>query len=491
MASCCNWPCHGLVYFTMSVVLAFIAISTSMHSKPEDPMSPGKVVFNELSLNISKALRRAGFNVMATLLQVSPEIFLSSPNSTIFAIQDLAISNSSLPPWLMKALLQYHTSTLNLPMDDLLKKPQGSCLPTLHREKNIAITKVNLVEKSIEINQVAVSHPNVFLGETVSVHGVLEPFSSLDPQDVHQGWNIIQAPICNSMSVLVSEVLESKNMVEWSWIVRLLSSNGFVPFAIGLNSVLDGILEDYRGLDSVTVFAPPSLPSLTSASPLLKRTVRFHILPQRLTHQELASLPSGTFLTTLVPDLHAEVQGATSFGQQLVINGVEIVAPDMFSSKKFTIHGILQAFEVAEPPDTPRFQDEIPLVLLTIILVNLDPFNVTFMEPKNLEFRNKPTISATSQSPHSATTTTHAPPGLTVLSISDTNLDGNSDSARWAVKARSKTPSKNGRLWGSARFTRGGESTSSTAVTSASPIWDRAMASWPAPAETQRTLEWL
>ncbi|EXB58580.1 hypothetical protein L484_008733 [Morus notabilis] len=337
----------------MSVVLAFIAISTSLHSKPGDPISPGKVAFHELSLNASKALRRAGFNFTATLFQVSPEIFLSSPNSTIFAIQDQVISNSSLPPWLLKDLLQYHTCPLNLPMDELLKKPQGSCLPTLHRKKNIAITKIDLEEKSIEINHVVVSHPNVFLGKTISVHGVLEPFSSLDPQDVHQGWNIIQAPICDSTSVLVSDVLESKNMVEWSWIVRLLSSNGFIPFAIGLNSVLDGILEDYRGLESVTIFAPPSLSSLTSASPLLKRTVRFHILPQRLTYQELAALPSGMLLTTLSPDLHVEVRGTASFEQGLVVNGVKIAAPDMFSSKNFTIHGISRAFEVVQAPDTP------------------------------------------------------------------------------------------------------------------------------------------
>lgn len=237
-------------------------------------------------------------------------------------------------------------------MEELLKKPQGSCLPTLHHKKNIAITKISSKERLIEINNVSVSHPNIFLAETLSVHGVLEPFSSLDPQDVHQGWNIILAPTCDSMSLLVSDVVKSTKMVEWSWIVRLLSSNGFVPFAIGLNSVLDGILEDYRGLNSVTIFAPPSLHSLTSPSSLLKRTVRFHILPQRLTYKELTALPAGTLLMTLDRDLPLEVAGASSLNSGLVINGVEILAPDIFTSKKFTVHGISRAFEVAEPPDT-------------------------------------------------------------------------------------------------------------------------------------------
>ncbi|KAF4382590.1 hypothetical protein F8388_015418 [Cannabis sativa] len=348
MAHCCTGSWRAPVYFTVSVILAFIAISTSMHSKTEQPSSPTKLNFHELSLNASKALRKAGFNVMATLLQVSPEIFLSSPNSTIFAIQDDAISNSSLPPWLLRNLLQYHTSPLNLPMKDLLKKPRGSCLPTLHRQKNIAITNIDFKETTVDINNVSVTHPDVFLAETISVHGVLEPFSSLDPEDVHQGWNSIQAPTCNAMSVLVSDAVKSTNMVEWSWIVRLLSSNGFVPFAIGLNSVLEEILKDYKGLNSVTIFAPPNLQSLTSPSPLLKRTVWFHILPQRLTYKELTALPAGTLLMTLVRDLSLEVAGTAGFKGGLIINGIEIVAPDIFTSKKFTVHGISRAFEVAD-----------------------------------------------------------------------------------------------------------------------------------------------
>ncbi|KAL5573191.1 hypothetical protein UlMin_022788 [Ulmus minor] len=352
MASCCctrSW--QAPVYFTMSIILAFIAISTSMRAHSNHTISPTKIKFHQLSLNVSKALRRAGFNVMATLLQVSPEIVLSSPNSTFFAIQDPAFSNSSLPSWLLKDLLHYHTSPLNLPMEELLKKPQGTCLPTLHQDKRITITKSDTKDSLIEINHVSVSHPDIYLAETISVHGVLDPFSSLDPQNVHQGWNSIRAPICDSKYSIVSDVLDSDNMVEWSWIIRLLSSNGFVPFAIGLNSVLEGILEDYRGLNSVTIFVPPSFTPLTSPSPLLKRTVRFHILSQRYTYKELASLPAGTLLRTLVPDQHVEVAGAATIKSGLVVNGAEIVAPDILSSKKFMIHGISRAFEVAEPPD--------------------------------------------------------------------------------------------------------------------------------------------
>lgn len=214
----------------------------------------------------------------------------------------------------------------------------------------MAITRTHFKERLIEINHVLVSHPNLFLGGPISVHGVLGPFSPLDPRDVHQGWDIIQAPICDSNSTSVSDVLESKNMVEWSWIIRLLSSNGFVSFAIGLQYVLDEVLEDNRGLDSVTIFAPPSLPFLAFPSPLIKQIVRFHMVPQRFTYEELAMLPASTLLMTLVPDQYLELDGAVSFKHGMVIDGVQIVAPDVFSSDRFIVHGISRAFDMVKLP---------------------------------------------------------------------------------------------------------------------------------------------
>ncbi|KAK0589314.1 hypothetical protein LWI29_012512 [Acer saccharum] len=342
--SCSQWW-RAPIYSTISIVLAFMAISAALHASSNNASSPTKPTTYELFLNASRALRRSGFNTIATLFQISPEIFLSSPNSTIFAIQDSAISNVSLPPWLFKDLLQYHTSPLKLSMNDLLNKPQRSCLPTLLRRKNVAITKIDTKSRSVEINHVLVSHPDIFLQGPFSIHGVLRPFSSLDPQDVQQGWDYIQSPICDSNSSLVSDLIESKNMIEWTRITRLLSSNGFVSFAIALHSVLDGILEHNTSLNSTTIFAPPDFTFVSSPSPLLDRLVKFHILPQRLTYKELASLPDKTMLRTLVADQDLEINGGVNLTRlELAIDGVQIVSPDIFSSKKFVIHGISQAF---------------------------------------------------------------------------------------------------------------------------------------------------
>ncbi|KAK9285108.1 hypothetical protein L1049_024293 [Liquidambar formosana] len=310
----------------------------ALHPNPNNAILSNESILHELSLNASRALRRSGFNLVATLLQNQPSLQCKDP----------AISNASLPPWLIQELLQYHTSPSKLSMEDLLKKHQGSCLPTLLHQKKIAITKTNVSERSIEINHVLISHPDIFLGGPISVHGVLGPFSSLDPQDTRQGWEFFQSPICDSNSSVVSDVGKSKNMIEWARIIRLLSSNGFVSFAIGLHSVLDGILQDYMDLSSVTIFAPPNFVFVASPSPLLDKIVRFHILPHRVTYIELASKPEKAFLRTLVPGRDLEVTGTVNFTRGLSINGVEVVAPDIFTSKKFIIHGISRALEMAE-----------------------------------------------------------------------------------------------------------------------------------------------
>ncbi|XWS68538.1 hypothetical protein CRYUN_Cryun04dG0098800 [Craigia yunnanensis] len=353
MAFSTNWW-RAPVYFTVSVFLAFLAISTAIRSLPRDEPPPTKSTTAPHFLEASSALRRSGFNIVATLLQITPEIFISSPHSTIFAIPDSAIANASHTSWLLKHLFQYHASPLQLSMNDLLKKHQGSCFPTLLRGKNVAITKVDAKERVVGINHVLVSHPDIFLEGPLTIHGVLGPFTSMDPLYVDQGWDHIQAPICDPNLSLVSEVIDTKNVVEWTHIIRLLSSKGFVSFAIGLNSVLDGILEDLMNFSSVTVFAPPEFSFVASSSAFLDKIVRFHILPRKFTYMELVSLPANASLSTLVPDHDLEISRGVNITQKFVINGAKIVAPNIFLSKKFVVHGISQAFQLVDLPNTSR-----------------------------------------------------------------------------------------------------------------------------------------
>ncbi|KAL0358970.1 UNVERIFIED_CONTAM: Fasciclin-like arabinogalactan protein 21 [Sesamum angustifolium] len=327
--SCSHWW-HAPLYLAMSITLAFIAVTTTKQSRSDNALPSG----HRLAFNASRALRlHSGFHITATLLQISPELFFSGPESTVFAIQDSAISNLSIPPWAMRQLLRFHATPSALPMEELFKKPPGFCMNTLVDDKNLVITKNDAETGSVMINNVLVSQPDLFLEGRVSVHGVLGPFDTILSSS---------CGFSNRSSILVSNATDQA--VEWRRIVRLLSSNGFVSFAIGLNSVLDGILQECHNLGSVTIFAPPNSGFISSPSPFLDRIVRFHILPQKYTYIELAEAEKSS-LRTLVPGYDLKID---KFSQTLAVNGVEITAPDVFSSKNFVVHGISRDFDVDE-----------------------------------------------------------------------------------------------------------------------------------------------
>ncbi|CAN6810243.1 unnamed protein product [Brassica oleracea] len=113
-------------------------------------------------------------------------------------------------------------------------------------------------------------------------------------------------------------------------IVQLLSSNGFVPFAIGLHSVLNMIFADqHKNMAGVTILATPNLVSLSSASPFLYQVMRRHILAQRLTNKDLASMPDKALLKTLDPyqDLIITITSVVnSSSQRLMISGVDLTS---------------------------------------------------------------------------------------------------------------------------------------------------------------------
>nr|GLL30434.1 fasciclin-like arabinogalactan protein 21 [Ipomoea trifida] len=330
MADSCSHWWHAPFYLALSVTLAFIAISTGIRSgNPQSKLSLQQSLHHNLSINASRALRlRGGFTVFAALLQISPDLFLSSPDSTIFAVQDPAFFNVSLPPWAIKELLLYHTSPSRLPFNLLLRIPAGNCVSTLLLDKNAKITKIDPHRRSVEINNVVITHPDLFLGNGLSVHGVAGFFSPV-------GKEIVQSSPCDS----------NTSQLEWPRIVQLLSSNGFVSFAIGLYSVLDGLTGDHSNLTSVTIFAPPSLGFLSSPSPLLNKVVKLHLLPSKYTFQELSSLPQGTVLNTLLPGAEVKISFNNST-RSLYANGVEITAPDVLRSRNFTVHGISRALGV-------------------------------------------------------------------------------------------------------------------------------------------------
>ncbi|MCL7032113.1 hypothetical protein MKW94_017016 [Papaver nudicaule] len=340
--SCSHWW-HAPIYVTISVILAIVAISTPSSSPPPNPQTTPSPIQHELSSNASSALRNSGFHFMAALLQISPELILSpdSSQTTFFAIRDETISNLSLPPHLLKDLLKFHTSPSKLTFQDLLNKPKNTCLQTLLQEKNLAVTQVDRKQMILEINGVLVSNPEIFSQGPYTVHGVLAPFS---PINLNLGSDhFIQSSNCGS--------IESRTGVSWNRVLSTLSSNGFVSFAIGLNSVLNNGVHRKQLIlmDSVTIFAPAELSYVASSpSPLLEKIVMVHLVPGRWSYKQLLAASSSspaTPLPTLVPDVDLQITKVNSSTTEknedtLCVNGVEITAPDVLCSDGFIIHRI-------------------------------------------------------------------------------------------------------------------------------------------------------
>ncbi|KAK7402008.1 hypothetical protein VNO78_13935 [Psophocarpus tetragonolobus] len=316
--------CWFPVYLTASITLGIIAISSAVRSSSKNGGQEAAAIPQELWMKASDALRRAGFIITGDLLDHSPSFFKPPHNSTIFAIKDSAIKNTSHSLWFLKTLLLYHTTTSKAySFDDLVNIPQGTCLSTLLPHKNVSLTSVS--PTLVHINHVPISNPNIFLRDNLAVHGVLAPFSPFLPQDLLlRGFHsVIRSPTCSS-----------NNLLHWKRLLHFLRAKGYASFSVALHSLLN---IHSSTLPSATIFAPPHFPYPSS-------TTLLHILPQRFTYKQLTALPVRTLLKTLMPDHHLEIDGLLHFlTGGLLVNGVQIVVPDMFTSANFVVHGISRA----------------------------------------------------------------------------------------------------------------------------------------------------
>ncbi|KAL4573029.1 hypothetical protein LXL04_019822 [Taraxacum kok-saghyz] len=333
------------IFFTSASMLLAVIITATLRSHHHRQLPNDSSSFTDLTTNASELLRSNGFNFIATFLHISPDLFLSTPQTTIFAIPDVAISSLSMPPYMIKHLLAYHISPEKLAIEDLFKKPPKTCLPTLIQHQKVSITKNDYKHHVVEINNVLITHPNLFLQGPVTIHGVAGTFASFDHNQ-----ESITLPLCESGGGGGGNSSRGfiKNKEEWGRVVKFLSSSGFMPFAIGLNSVMQGILKDFPDLNSVTIFTPPNFALMGMPSPLLDKFMRFHIVPLKHSIKQLGGMPAGASLRTLVKGKDVEITDTSRFSHVVFINGVAITAPDLFLSENFIIHGIARPLNMDE-----------------------------------------------------------------------------------------------------------------------------------------------
>ncbi|KAK9051972.1 hypothetical protein SSX86_028600 [Deinandra increscens subsp. villosa] len=338
----------GVFFTSASMLLAVVITATLRHHHHHHPPNHdhSSSLTNYPNSNASKLLRSNGFNFIANFLYISPELILSTPQ-TIFAVPDAAIANLSIPPYIFKHLLAYHISPAKLTAQDLFNKPLKTCLPTLIQHHPVSITKIDNRKHVLEINNVLITHPDLFLQGHVTIHGAAGSFASFDR---HRGRITSLLPFCDQPD---RKRVFIKNTDEWGRMIKFLSASGFMQFATGLDSVTDRIVKEFPDLDSVTIFMPPNFGLMGMSSPpsvgLLEKFMRFHMVPLRHSFKQLAGLAPGASLSTLVAGKHVEITGNSKVLQVVMsINGVAITAPDLFVSKNLVVHGIARPLNLEE-----------------------------------------------------------------------------------------------------------------------------------------------
>lgn len=351
--------CRRPIYFATAAFLAIVAITAAINSTVED-RSPTLVLGPRLSHYAIRSLRRAGFSSMAVLLSTLLEFYSSaSPNITIFALSNSALSNMPRSPWLMRDFLRCHALPLRLSMADLAEQPERTSLAALSRRNNLVITKTEGKRNRVKINDVPVTHPNLVLDSRVAIHGVTEPLGVLGLQEIgkNSGPHPKELSRCDTYAKVVSNVREpmklcgrEKKRIEWDQVVRFLHSHGSVPFAFGLKSTVnhDRSLRDGKDSDTFTIFAPREFRRVPLDHSILDKLVRAHMISGKHGYLELLALLDKASLGTLAPGLGLEVTvkrvGDHTTG--VAVNGVEITDPDAFISEKFIIHGISRVLDM-------------------------------------------------------------------------------------------------------------------------------------------------
>lgn len=341
-SSCSHWW-HTPVYLVATVALVVAALSSSSFSSSGDRPPSGDATPNatawpqpaaDLSPDAALALHRAGFHLMAAILQISPaSIFPPAQTATLFAIPDAAVADLSFP--VAEHLFRYHTVPLRLSLSDLLKMPRGGCLPTLHGSKNLVITASDGLDRSVSINGVPISHPDTFLHGLHAIHGASGVFYRFDSQD------LVPDAICDA-----KPAVDAPAVVPWTRVVQALGVRGYASFSVGLSAVIDAVARDSLALDHVTVFAPQDsrFDHVASPAPLLERAVKRHVAIGRFSYGELAAMPVGQEIRTLARDAELRITAGGSTGV-VAIDGVKITEPDVYVIEGVAVHGISRAFQ--------------------------------------------------------------------------------------------------------------------------------------------------
>ncbi|XP_030529142.1 putative fasciclin-like arabinogalactan protein 20 [Rhodamnia argentea] len=277
-------------------------------------------------------LSNSGFVSMSLTLNLISKTLISPqvPSLTIFSPSDDSFARFGQPPL---SLLRLHFSPHALSLDTLRSLPRGATISTMNANHSLMVT-TSPSDYQVEINGVKIVGSPVFNDGNLVVFGI-EMF--FDPE--FQTSAPVQSPIpgleCVAPRYGGLENLSAGNM--FAEACGAMRSKGYSVMASFLGLQLMKLKGDNQTL---TVFAP-------SDESMVNRTGSFseypsiflrHVVPCKLLASDLLEFNNGTQLHTHLEGFVIEVM---RIGDALMLNGVPMTPPDIYTSEWLSVHGIL------------------------------------------------------------------------------------------------------------------------------------------------------
>ncbi|KAK3421577.1 hypothetical protein EUGRSUZ_G02206 [Eucalyptus grandis] len=273
-------------------------------------------------------LSNSGFVSMSLTLNLIPKTLMSPqvPSLTVFSPSDDSFAQFGQPPL---SLLQFHFSPHALSLDTLRSLPHGAKISTMNANHSLMVT-TSPSDYQVQINSVKIIGSPVFNDGNLVIFGI-EMF--FDPE--FQTSAPVQSPIpgleCVAPRYGGSEDLSGGNV--FGEACGAMRSKGYSVMASFLGLQLMKPKGDNQML---TVFAPFSeYPSV-----FLR-----HVVPCKLSASDLLEFNNGTLLHTHLEGFVIEV---TRIGDGLLLNGVPMTSPDIYTSDWLSVHGILDVIAARE-----------------------------------------------------------------------------------------------------------------------------------------------
>ncbi|KAL3510633.1 hypothetical protein ACH5RR_030034 [Cinchona calisaya] len=324
---------------TLFSLFSFTQLQAPPPSPPPPPPPPQSL------LNAAETLSNSGYNAMSLtlklLLDQQPDSVSFPSSLTIFTPPDSAFVAAGQPSL---SLLLLHFSPLSLSLQSLSSLPFSSTIPTLSRTHTpLFITTPSENPTKISINNVEISGSPLFDDGFVVVFAV-EKFFEAD----------FTLPSPQLGTNFTTECVKFNTFSRFLGASGVLKSRGYSIIATFLDLQLMGFMGSDKSPSEnemkLTVFAPLDEVLVGESGNFLEYTSIFlrHLLPCKLNWNELNRIGNETTFGNYVQGLTMKIEKS---GDKVMVNGIEITAPDLYENERVAIHGMREMIPVLDSTD--------------------------------------------------------------------------------------------------------------------------------------------